>query len=183
MGPYNLAVLKLDEPLTLPPQKLLFGNETFVGDSATAFGWLDVERQGAFLTLRFYQPNTIELPSIVEGDSNANSIGNGCYDSFVDTDTVFCAGFRSTEKFLESEDRGSPIYRSVSGENVVLGLLSDPSNGFELNGAVGYEVYARISSMTDFIKAQAPNTQFVEQITEDSESTAIVPVITILLDD
>jgi len=144
-GAFNLAVLSLEEPLDIGVAKIYSGSDFFLGRRADAFGWKEVTRRSDFLLRRFYEANTVELPPIVDGDNNVDSITDGCYDSFVDTDTVFCAGFRSETQFLESFDRGAPLFLNIGGNELVIGLLSFNSGGTEIDGQVDYEQYARVS--------------------------------------
>lgn len=162
-GPYNLAILKLSAPLNTKLATLYGGDDSFVGSSVQAFGWREEVRSGGFLNLRYFIASILQLPKIVDGDSDFESISNGCYDSFVDTNTVFCAGHRNTSKFLESDDRGAPAYQRIGNKDLVIGLSTRVSRGSEFEGSIDYETFARISSMRSFIETHAPNTQFLSE--------------------
>ncbi len=184
-GPYNLAVLRLAENLTIPSASIYGGNRSFVGSPAVAFGWDTFTRSNGFLNESFYRASVLALPAIIDGDDDVNSIENGCYDNFEDTDTVFCAGYRDGARFLESEDEGAPLLATVDGASVVIGMLNGASNGLEFQGQFSYEEFARITPMLDFIIAEAPNTKLVmDSVVEPPVSEPIVlPAINLLLLD
>jgi len=185
IGPYNLAVLTLESDLSIVPALIYGGTQSFIGARATAFGWEDFTRRNGFLNERFYRANLLLLPPLVDGDDDFDSISNGCYDSFEDTDTVFCAGFKNDSSFLESNDTGSPLFVTIDSKTTVIGLLSAASNGFEFDAEFTYEEFARITPMLDFILAQAPNTQLVmDMIVEPPvENMITFPAINLLLLD
>jgi len=188
VGPYNLAILNLDTQLDIAVANIYGGSQSFIGARATSFGWEQFIRAGAFLDRRFYRANTLALPPLIDGDSEFESIDNGCYDGFEDTDTVFCAGYKNDSQYLDSVDEGSPLLLRVNGEMVVIGILSDASvNG---NGSLvdefgfRYEEFARISTMKSFILQNAPNTKFVVEADPlPSDDVIIVPVYDLLLSE
>jgi len=120
----------------------------------------------------------------VDGDTNFESITDGCYDSLVDTDTVFCAGFRNEMQYLSSDDNGAPLLFNIEGEEVVIGILTFASNGFEFEGVVDYEQFSRVSTMRAFIEEQAPNTQFVTAaIGIEKPKSVISPILSFILEE
>lgn len=185
-GPYNLAVLSLDQELTIQTATLYGGKRSFISERAVAFGWEVLERSNGFFNERFYRAKSLLLPPLVDGDSDIDSIDNGCYDDFEDTDTVFCAGFKNDVQYLVSNDEGAPLLVQIDGESAVIGLLIDSSSGSDFEGEFRYEEYARTTPMMDFILVQAPNTKLVmESITPEqpSNSLSLPAIYLLLLDD
>jgi len=188
VGPYNLAILNLSAELDIDVVNIYGGSQSFIGARATTFGWEQFTRPGTFLDRRFYRANTLALPPLIDGDSEFESIDNGCYDGFEDTDTVFCAGYKNDSQHLDFVDEGSPLLLRVNGEMVVIGILSSASS----NGNIAdtdeiefrYEEFARISTMKNFILQNAPNTKFVVEADPlPNDDVIIVPVYDLLLSD
>ncbi len=184
-GPYDLAILRLSSNINLPVARIYNGTNSFIGSTVTAVAWKEQRRQNFPLDENYYVLNKLSF-SIVDGNANINGL---CYDNFTYTGTVFCGGFRNSVNFLEfSQDEGSPIYQSIGGQNTIIGLLSDASHGLLFEGQYQYERYARISSMVDFIRQHAPNTQFWNESSsepqpEPSANNSFFSVLQLLLLD
>ena len=182
-GPYNLAILYLSGNINLPAARIYNGSNFFIGQSATALGWKNEKRPDQFLTANYYVLSYLTFPIV---NSNTN-IGSLCYDNFVNTNTVFCGGFRNSIRFLEFfQDEGSPIFRTIKGEKTVLGVLDSASHGLLFDGVFHFEKYARVSTMVNFIKQHAPDTIFRnENSLAPKPQVNIVPFLqqTLLNDD
>lgn len=190
-GPFNIAILSLTTDLAVSTATIYGGSQSFVGNAAAAFGWEQFTRSDGFIDRRFFRANVLAMPAIIDGDDDFDSIDTGCYDSFEDTDTVLCAGYKNNSQFLESSDKGAPLIVNVNDTDVAIGVLISASNGFAADGGFRYEEFARLSTMKNFIVENAPNTRFFDGSAPVPETPprpevndiVIVPIIDLLLSD
>lgn len=198
LGAFNLAILDLAEPLTIPPVTIYGGDESVIGLQANSFGWRSFastnfdlqETLGAeFLTIlfRFFEANILAMPPILPANDDFDTLDNGgCFDSDVSGNTIFCAGFRNDSIFMESADQGGPLYFDSSQGPIVIGLLQQASGGFEIDGQFSLERFANVAAMRQFIENNAPNTQFVNNLDPahpDLQPIIISPIIDLLLNE
>lgn len=179
LGNFNLAILRLSSALGEPFVTLFNGDRNLEGRSGEVFGWDAGPAFTSGASQGFYRSNILALPPIIEGVMSRLSNDESCIDGTPDTDTVFCAGFRDQNRFLELIDYGAPLYINVDGEQIVAGLLAFSAAGTELNGVVNIEEFANISSMQDFIVDNAPNAQFVFE----RQPVILAPILQLLIDE
>ena len=182
-GHHNLVVLYLNRNINLTPAVLYNGQNKYSGTSSTALGWTREQGRREYpfpQTYYFYLLNKLSF-KLIDGNTNINGL---CYDNYNYTGTVFCGGFRNSTNFMQSHDYGAPIYKTINGKITVIGLLTSSSGGTQFEGQFQYERYARISSMVDFIKQHAPNTQFWNESNVSPKSPpSIIPILQMLLLD
>ena len=180
-GHHNLAVLTLSSAVKIAPALFYNGQNKFIGISTTALGWEREDRTFSTspFTFIYYVLRKLSF-NLIDGNTNRNGL---CYDNFSYTGTVFCSGFRNGVNFLDSQDEGAPIYRTVNGRKTTIGLLFNASHGRLFDGQYDYEKYARISSMVNFIRQHAPNTQFWNEssIPLELPPSSIIPILQLLL--
>ena len=178
LGPYNLAVLNLESNINLPVATLYNGKSDFIGFRGTALGWTNTGFINGPITIIKSVLNQLTFP-IVASSTDFNS---SCYDDISTTGTVFCGGSRNNTNYLGFNDEGAPIYRKINNRNVVIGLLTNASGGLLYDNGYHYEEFSRISSMVNFIKQHAPNTQFWNESSVGPElKINILPMLHLLL--
>jgi len=107
----------------------------------------------------------------------SNSQCNDLYQQFIGirpvTSTMLCAGFVNNSRGSCSGDSGGPLILTLGNKRVIVGTVS-----FGLTDCVnrGTSAYARMSAVSDFVRAQSPETNFVSIGT-------VAPMIMLLLDD
>lgn len=150
---YRLAILYLASDIRIEPAILYDGSNKFIDFSATALGWEKVERMVNATPVNYYVLRKLNF-DLVDGDTNADG---DCYEvNSTYTATVFCGGYRNSTNFLAYRtDLGSPIYRTVNNKQTAIGLLFRSSGSTD-----SYERCVRLSTMVNFIKFHAPDTQF-----------------------
>ena len=174
---YGLAIINLSSNINVDPGLIYNGTREFIGSAGTGLGWKTQDATFPSLN-RKYVLNKLSF-NLIDGNTNIEGL---CYDNYNDTDTVFCGGFRNGIKFLNSEDEGAPIYKTVNGRQAAIGILSNASNGRQFEGRYRYEEYSRISPLENFIKQHAPNTQFWNESSEVAEPDInIIPMLQLLL--
>ena len=178
-GHHNLAVLYLGASLNAAPGYIYNGSNKFIGASGTALGWTQTESGNFPISNKYYTINKLSF-AVVDGDTNIDTFV--CYDNYVYTATVFCGGFRNSLNYLDDQDEGAPIFRSINARQAAIGILSSASHGLLYDRGYIYEKYARTSTMVNFIKQHAPTTQFWNESSVIAESAInIIPLLYPLL--
>jgi secreted trypsin-like serine protease len=122
-------------------------------------------------------PNALQE---VSAPITSNSSCNNQWESFAGISPIqpnmICAGFTTDARGSCSGDSGSALFVQINGQRVIAGTVSFGFGQCELNRAT--QAYARMTSMTDFIRSESPSTIFIE-----SNQRSIAPITTFLLSD
>lgn len=167
----DAAVMTLVRPYARGVSAVLSGTDKLVGKQGTVIG------TGLTSTDPQQSPTTLQE---VEAPITSNSSCNDRYAQFAGVrpiqSNMMCAGFLTEGRGSCSGDSGSALFVDVEDQRVVSGVVSFGFRQCELNRAT--QVYSRVTSFTDFIRAESPNTVFVEL-----NAISLSPVINLLLDD
>jgi len=162
---------------------VLSGTDKLVGDEGTVIG----------TGLTGTNPNRgVDILQEVEAPITSNGACNNAWEAAAGIRPInaqmICAGFPRDGRGSCSGDSGGPLFVEVDGQRVVAGTVSFGLLACEQNRAT--QAYARVSALTDFIRSESPNTQFVELnavsitpvlgflLLDDGDSTGNAPIVT-----
>lgn len=167
----DVAVLTLTQDYLTQISSVLSGTDRLTGDNAKVIG------TGLTATNPPVAPNALQE---VLAPITSNTICNTQWESLVGIKPIksnmLCAGFTTDGRGSCSGDSGGPLFVEIDGQRVIVGTVSFGLGQCELNRAT--QVYARLTSMTDFIRSESPNTNFI-----DVNTVSLAPVINFLMDD
>lgn len=171
---YDVAVLTLDRDFSTEQANVYSGEKTFSGAIGTAIGYGRVSAN-------------VPGPSPVLQEVLAPIISNRqCADIWLRreggdpiTERMICAGFTTDNRGVCSGDSGSALFINFKEKRTVVGITSFGSNNCDNNR--GNQTFARVGVMTDFIRRESPQTQFVGELI--SEPDKVLPAIMLLLLD
>jgi hypothetical protein len=167
----DAAILTLTRNYFTKIAPVLSGTNKLAGNNAVVIG------TGLTSTNPQNSPNALqEVLAPITSNSNCNNQ----WESFTGIrpirSSMMCAGFTTDGRGSCGGDSGSPLFVQINGQRVVAGTVSFGFDQCELNRAT--QAYARMTSMTDFIRSESPNTIFIE-----SNQISIAPIITFLLSE
>ncbi len=167
----DVAVLTLTRDYFTQISPVLSGSDKLAGTDGTVIG------TGLTATNPRAEPNALQE---VLAPITSNLDCNDQWESFTGIrpieSNMMCAGFTTDGRGSCSGDSGGPLFIDINGQRVVAGTVSFGFGQCELNRAT--QGYARMTSMTGFIRSESPDTVFVR-----SNTLSLSPIMNLLLDE
>ncbi len=151
---YDVAIMTMRQSVSIRPAAVFAGDDQLVGNNGLVIGTgLTATTPNVVTTdilLKVSTPviSNQECSRLYRRDLGINPI----------TSRMVCAGFLNSGEGSCNGDSGGPLYASDGRGRIIIGLVSFGPAVCEAQRATS--AYARTSSFTAFIKAQAPNTRF-----------------------
>lgn len=167
----DAAVLTLTRNYFTQISPVLSGTDKLIGDDGIVIG------TGLTATNPQATPNALQevLAPVISNSACNNQWG--IFAGFLPIESnMICAGFTTDGRGSCSGDSGGPLFVEIDGQRVIAGTVSFGFSQCELNRAT--QAYARMTSMTDFIRSESPNTIFIK-----SNGISVAPIISLLLDE
>ena len=137
----DIALLELEDSVSIDPVSLYTGNDSLAGVMATVLGWGTTATDNYSDTLQ-----EVEMPVV------SNEVCNLAFSEveIPITEYMLCAGYNEGGKDSCQGDSGGPLVVQVDGQWKLAGIVSfGPPGDCAQPGFYG--VYTRISSVIDFI--------------------------------
>lgn len=173
---YDFALLELSRASSRPKRGIYSGSTRFAGRQGTTIGWGSTVILGqAFPT----QLQELNVPIVTN-----QACGEIVFEPNTILESMICAGDLSGERDTCGGDSGSPLYVTIKGVQVQVGITSF-GFGSLCASPTSYSVWARVSSSIDFIAEHVPNARFLNEnnIPDRPESDIldlVIPVISVL---
>lgn len=158
---FDMALLKLSEPVTIEPIALLSAdkhNFPTVGSKATILGWGATRLSDRNTAIRFSNDLLKADQGIVSSEFCKSSYGG---ENFIANEMICANGLTSTDKTDTCiGDSGGPMVIEQNGHFVQVGVTSFGGGQGVLCGSPAVPgVYTRISSFIDYITEHIPTVQ------------------------
>ncbi len=151
---YDIGILTLTLNFTTPLANVYAGNDLFVSELGTAIG------TGLIAT---NPPENVDILQEVSAPIISNQLCSSLWQQISGfdpiTDRMMCAGFPIGNRGTCSGDSGGGLFVDIDGQRTIVGTTSFGLMECEANRQE--QAYARVSTMTDFIRQEAPTTNFV----------------------
>ena len=168
---YDIAVLTLSSSVNSPKAKLYAGTTSLTGKTSTVIG------------TGLLNSSTQTTPTVlrkVNTPVTSNSICNSVFGAGTITNRMICAGFTNNGLGACNGDSGGPLWTTINGTRIQIGIVSFGPTVCELPGV--YTAYSRVSALASFIRQRAPNARLVSDVVSTSETNTIHIIELLLLE-
>ena len=151
----DIAVMVLSQPTSQPPASVFVGDMDLAGSSGTTIG--------TGLTQSTPSTQSVAVLQEIDIPITSNQACNDAFDQLIGarpvTENGICAGFATNSRSACSGDSGGPLYTNIEGVRTIVGTTSFGIFPCEFNRATS--VFARTSTLSEFIISESPNTVFI----------------------
>ncbi len=151
---YDLAILYLEKEVAVFPATLYDGQANFNQQQAVALGWVEELRVENGTNAYYNILRKIQINISEPNNSQTHLVANN------DSQSTSLTGL----------DTASPVYRLINNRNLMIGLYANTT----LNNL---RAFSNVSSMINFIKQHAPNTQFWNELSVVQTNKNIAPLL------
>jgi len=159
---FDVALLKLKEPIDQPSVRLYSGRSDLVGKKAIAAGWGVTETGKTSGELK-----QITMPVVADSECIAHHFANHSTPStlvnFLTAGGGMCAGYRSSFLGTCAADSGGPLLITVKGQLIQVGSHSYAIGNAGDPCSPGYKMFVRTSDIIPFIAQHVSGAKYYDK--------------------